>query len=59
MGGTGSGYGKVILFNEHFVVYGIPAIASAIHLSTTLGRISVHHQVELARQIVERDDLFR
>ena len=24
------GYGKIILFNEHFVVYGIPAIASAI-----------------------------
>lgn len=27
---TGKGYGKVILFNEHFVVYGIPAIAAAI-----------------------------
>lgn len=27
---TGRGNGKIILFNEHFVVYGIPAIASSI-----------------------------
>ncbi len=32
---SGSGFGKVILFNEHFVVYGIPAIASAIGTATT------------------------
>ena len=30
MSSIGRGYGKIILFNEHFVVYGIPAIASAI-----------------------------
>jgi len=33
--GTGSGFGKVILFNEHFVVYGLPAIVSAIGRKTT------------------------
>jgi mevalonate kinase len=33
--GTGVGFGKVILFNEHFVVYGLPAIASAIGTNTT------------------------
>jgi len=32
--GKGSGFGKVILFNEHFVVHGIPSIASAIDLAT-------------------------
>jgi len=31
----GIGFGKVILFNEHFVVYGLPAIASAIGTKTT------------------------
>ena len=30
----GYGYGKVILFNEHFVVHEIPAIASAIEKKT-------------------------
>ncbi len=33
--GKGKGFGKVILFNEHFVVYGIPSIVSAIDLKTT------------------------
>ncbi len=28
---TGRGNGKIILFNEHFVVYGVPAIASSIN----------------------------
>ena len=28
--GKGSGYGKVILFGEHFVVHGAPGIVSAI-----------------------------
>jgi mevalonate kinase len=30
MSGEGIGFGKAILLNEHFVVYGIPAIVSAI-----------------------------
>jgi len=31
----GYGYGKVILFNEHFVVHGIPSIVSALGDKTT------------------------
>ena len=30
MTGEGIGFGKAILFNEHFVVYGMPAVVSAI-----------------------------
>lgn len=33
--GFGIGFGKVILFGEHFVVYGIPSIVSAIDKKTT------------------------
>ena len=33
--GFGKGYGKTILFGEHFVVYGLPAIASALGSYTT------------------------
>jgi mevalonate kinase len=33
--GKGIGYGKVILFNEHFVVFGAPSIVAAIDRVTT------------------------
>jgi mevalonate kinase len=33
--GRGSGFGKVILFNEHFVVHGVPGIVSAIESAAT------------------------
>jgi len=32
---SGVGFGKAILFGEHFVVYGLPGIAAAIELNTT------------------------
>ncbi len=31
----GIGYGKAILFGEHFVVYGLPGIAASVELNTT------------------------
>jgi mevalonate kinase len=33
--GAGKGYGKTILFGEHFVVYGLPSIVSALGAYTT------------------------
>jgi mevalonate kinase len=38
---TGNGFGKVILFGEHFVVYGLPAIASAVSDSTVAEAIVI------------------
>ncbi|NLE05261.1 MAG: mevalonate kinase, partial [Crenarchaeota archaeon] len=32
--GKGSGYGKVILFGEHFVVHGVSGIVSATDAKT-------------------------
>ena len=32
--GKGSGYGKVILFGEHFVVHGVPGVVSATDAKT-------------------------
>ncbi len=35
MSAQGIGYGKAILFGEHFVVYGFPGIAASLELNTT------------------------
>jgi mevalonate kinase len=48
--GNGSGFGKVILFGEHFVVHGIPGIVSAIN-STTEAKVR-----KTGNQIVIKDD---
>jgi mevalonate kinase len=41
----GIGFGKVILFNEHFVVYGIPSIVSAIG-KYTIAKISPNDKTD-------------
>jgi len=48
--GNGSGFGKVILFGEHFVVHGIPGIVSAID-STTEAKVR-----KTGNQIVIKDE---
>jgi len=48
--GKGSGYGKVILFGEHFVVHGVPGIVSAID-STTDAEVK-----KTGNRIVVKDD---
>ena len=51
--GKGSGFGKVILFNEHFVVYNIPAIVSAIGDTTTAEVVQIQRDNDQDFQIVD------
>jgi len=46
MKGRGIGFGKAILFNEHFVVYGIPSIVSAIG-KHTVAKVESYDKKEL------------
>ena len=46
MKGQGIGFGKAILFNEHFVVYGIPSIVSAIG-KYTVAKVEPYDQSKL------------
>lgn len=51
--GQGYGYGKVILFNEHFVVYGIPSIVSAVGDCTNAEVTKQDRVNELDFQIID------
>lgn len=46
MTGEGFGYGKVILFGEHFVVHGVPAIAAALG-KKTIARVEDYDKFEV------------
>ena len=46
MKGESIGFGKVILFNEHFVVYGIPSIVSAVG-KYTVAKVEPYDKKEL------------
>lgn len=48
MTGKGIGYGKTILFGEHFVVYGLPAIAAALSNYTEAKVASFHNGLKIA-----------
>jgi mevalonate kinase len=48
--GKGAGFGKVILFGEHFVVHGVPGIVSAID-STTDAEV-----MQTGKELVIRDE---
>ncbi len=45
--GKGSGFGKVILFGEHFVVHGVPGIVSAIDSTADAVVKKNNHQIDI------------
>ncbi len=45
--GKGSGYGKVILFGEHFVVHGVPGIVSATDAKTDAEVKKIHEGITI------------
>ena len=49
------GFGKIILFNEHFVVYNVPAIAAAIP-QKVISTIIKSDKFELYPKILEKED---
>ncbi|MCK5627884.1 mevalonate kinase [Candidatus Bathyarchaeota archaeon] len=57
--GKGSGFGKVILFGEHFVVHGVPGIVSAINsraeaeVRITSGKIEISDERKGAKGYAE------
>lgn len=61
--GYGSGFGKTILFGEHFVVHGVPGIASAIDSATeakvkkTKNGININDQRTGAKGYAEKKKL--
>ena len=51
--GKGSGYGKVILFNEHFVVHGVPALALPLPALSTIATIDADDEHNGIRLVTE------
>lgn len=52
------GFGKLILFGEHFVVYGLPGIASAIDLYTRARIFPAERGIEATDALVGRHIIF-
>ena len=53
--GKGSGFGKTILFGEHFVVHGVAGIASAIDSVADAEVKIVQNGINITDEQVQRD----